>query len=174
MSLLILVLVGAPAAGKTTVGEAVARGLGVPHLDLDTAVERRFGLSRAEVYADGGEAAFLAAEESLALAALGQPVVLSLSSSSVESATVRDALTGRTVVWLDVSAQYAARRLGLASLGVPTLVRLRATMELAMRERAPRYAAVAAHRIDTDRLGIDAVVDQVLAVLEGVQQGAQT
>lgn len=169
MSPSLVVLIGPPGAGKTVVGERVAARLDVPHVDVDAAVEAVFGQSRAEIFAGHGEAAFHEAEERASLAALGEPAVVSLGSAAVESEAVREGLAGRRVVWLRVSPLQAGRRLGLGALGMPTLVALRTQMDQRMREREPLYAAVATHRIDTDKAGVETVVEEVLHLLEGRQ-----
>lgn len=169
MSTSFVVLVGPPGAGKTVVGERVAARLDLPHVDVDAAVERAFGQSRAEIFAGDGEAAFHEAEEKASLAAMVAPGVVSLGSAAVESAAVREGLAGHPVVWLRVSPQQAGRRLGLGALGMPTLVALRTQMDQQMREREPLYAAVATHRIDTDKAGVETVVEEVLQLLEGGQ-----
>ena len=166
----LLVLVGGPGSGKTTVGAAVANRLGVRHHDLDQAVEQEFGRPRTEIFADAGEDAYLAAAERLALSALQGEGVLSLSSFAVTSPAVQAALSGHRVVWLRVSAMQAARRLGLGELGMPTLLALRGAIEASLHDRAPLYQVVSTFRVDTDRQAIETVVEQVLQLTEGVAQ----
>jgi shikimate kinase len=70
-------LVGFMAAGKTSLGEALAKLLSMRFVDLDERLVRRFGASIPEVFADHGEPAFRAAEteELAAAAAAGGAVV---------------------------------------------------------------------------------------------------
>lgn len=164
-----LVLVGAPGAGKTSIGGRVAARLGLPFTDTDTEVEELFGQPRAEIYADHGPDAFRAAEEQVTLLGLSHPGILAVGSSAIESDAVRAALPGRSVVWLQVSALHAARRLGLGALGMSVLVTLRSELQEGIARRSPAWAAVATHIIDTDRLDLETVVQQVRHVLEGVQ-----
>ena len=58
-----VVLVGAPGAGKSTVGKRLARRLGVGFVDVDAAIEREAGKLIAEIFADEGEAHFRQLEE---------------------------------------------------------------------------------------------------------------
>lgn len=51
-------LTGFMGAGKTAVGELLARRLAVPFLDLDREVERRAGMTVREIFAAHGEPAF--------------------------------------------------------------------------------------------------------------------
>ena len=58
-----IVLVGAPGSGKSTVGPLLAERLAVPFTDVDAVIEQRVGRSVAEIFADDGEAVFRAFEE---------------------------------------------------------------------------------------------------------------
>ena len=61
----LIVLVGLPGAGKTTVGRALAKRLGWDFLDLDAAIEEFAGQRVAGIFADRGESAFRAMERDL-------------------------------------------------------------------------------------------------------------
>src|SRR5690606_37283831 len=74
-----LLLVGFSGAGKSSVGRAVARELGLPFVDLDEAIVQRSGRSIPELFRQEGEAAFRRWEmETLAevLARGGQVIAL--------------------------------------------------------------------------------------------------
>lgn len=58
-------LVGFMAAGKSTVGRALAKALNRKFVDMDEVLEAEMGLSIAEAFARGGEAKFRAAESTL-------------------------------------------------------------------------------------------------------------
>lgn len=57
-----LLLVGMPAAGKTTLGRALAARYALPFLDLDEEIVRHEGRSVADIFAQDGEAYFRQAE----------------------------------------------------------------------------------------------------------------
>jgi broad-specificity NMP kinase len=80
-----IVLVGAPGAGKTTVGHALAERLAVGFADVDAVIVDRVGRPIAEIFADEGEDAFRALEEEVTAELLGEagvtgPVTLVPSS----------------------------------------------------------------------------------------------
>ena len=80
-----LLLVGMMGAGKTTVGRLLAAELGWPYADSDEAVEAATGRSVAELFEEGGEPSFRAAESaalSQALAGDG-PGVVSVAGGAV-------------------------------------------------------------------------------------------
>jgi shikimate kinase len=53
-----VVLIGLPGSGKSTVGKAVAEGLGAPLIDIDTLLVREMGMPVAQIFGMVGEAKF--------------------------------------------------------------------------------------------------------------------
>lgn len=60
-----LVLVGMPGSGKSTLGKALAKKLGLPFIDLDHKLEEREGCSIPELFESRGEAYFRQRESEL-------------------------------------------------------------------------------------------------------------
>ncbi len=102
------VLVGFMGAGKTT----AARTLGSDAVDVDEVIEQRLGRSVREVFEHDGEPAFREAEEQITLELLEdrRARVLALGGGAVSSTRVQQALGACRVVWLDVDADAAWRR----------------------------------------------------------------
>lgn len=159
-----LVLVGLMGAGKTSVGEAVARRLGRRVVDTDALVERRSGETVAELFARG-EATFRAAERAAVAdaATTAEPLVISCGGGAVLDPDNRDVLRAHgRVIWLRARPETLSERVGggdgrplLADGVLETLTRLAA-------ERAPAYEAAAHAAVDTDGLSLEDVVDRVL------------
>ncbi len=161
-----VVLVGAPGAGKTTVGRLVASRLGVAFRDTDLDVAAAAGKTVAEVFLDDGEAVFRAAEAAAVAAALAEhDGVLALGGGAVLDAATRAALTGATVVHLEVGLADAASRVGLSGARPVLTMNPRATLKVLLEQRAPLYAEVATAVVATDGRGPEAVTDDVLAAL---------
>lgn len=160
-----VVLVGAPGSGKSTVGALLATRLRLPLLDVDLVIESRVGKPIAEIFADDGEATFRALEETTTAELLDRPAVLSLGGGAVLSGATRAALLGRQVVWLQVSAANAARRVGLNEARPLLLGNVRGTLIRLLAERTPYYAQVATWSISTDNQEAEAVVELILAQL---------
>jgi shikimate kinase len=158
----LLVVVGPPASGKTTVGTAVADALGVAFRDTDRDVEAVTGMSVADVFVDMGEEGFRELEvAAVARALVEHDGVLALGGGAVMRPETRQLLvalgrSGGSVVWLDVDLPSAAKRVGL-SRDRPLLTMLE--------QREPLYAEVATHKIPTAGRDADEVVAEVLAVL---------
>lgn len=162
----ILVLVGAPGAGKTTVGLLVAARLGVEFLDTDHVVEERAGKPIPEIFYDEGEAAFRALETAaLADTLASHPGVLALGGGVVLRPENRAALAGHRVVHLRVGLADAVARVGLARNRPVLAISPRATLRHLLEERAPLYAEVATDVVDTDGRDPEDVAADVAALV---------
>ena len=95
----VLVLVGPPASGKTTVGTALAAALGVGFRDTDADVEAESGSSVADLFVSQGEPHFRALEEqAVARALAGHEGVVALGGGSVLSGATRELLRVRAAM----------------------------------------------------------------------------
>ncbi len=167
----VLVLVGPPASGKTTVGTAVAAALGVPFRDTDADVEAQAGSTVADLFVTHGEEHFRALEEAAVAAALaGHDGVLALGGGAVLSAATRALLVahgrqGGTVAHLDVDVPTAAKRAGLSRDRPMLAVNPRAVLRTLLEQRAPLYAEVATVVVPTTGRTPEDVVADVLSAL---------
>jgi shikimate kinase len=162
----LLVIVGPPGAGKSTVGEILARRLGADFRDTDDDVERAAGMTVADIFLERGEAAFRELERAAVRQALADHYgVLALGGGAILAGETRAALAGHTVVYLSVELADAVKRIGLGQ-GRPLLtVNPRATLKYLMDQRRPFYAAVATVTVATDGRTPDEVAAEVLAAL---------
>lgn len=162
----VLVLVGPPAAGKTTVGRLVADRLGVPFADTDDLVVARAGKPVGEIFVDDGEEAFRALEEAAVADALaGAGGVLALGGGAVLSAATRARLAGHRVVFLSAGVPAAASRVGLNRDRPLLLGNPRQQLRALLDARLPLYEEVAVATVATDDLTPGEVAAAVLAAL---------
>ena len=163
-----VVLVGPPGAGKSTVGRVLAERLGVGFRDTDADVETVAGESVADLFVQHGEDHFRALERAAVATALAEHEgVLALGGGAVLDADTRRSLVGRPVVLLDVSLAAAADRIGL-NRDRPLLVgNVRGRMKTMLDERRPLYEEVAMLTVTTDDRSAVEVADVIVAELEG-------
>lgn len=162
----VCVLVGAPGAGKTTIGEALAAELGVEFRDTDEDIERMAGKPIPEIFVDEGEAHFRTLERAAVAAALAScPGVLALGGGAILAEENRAALTGHTVLHLSVELTDAIKRVDLG-VGRPLLaINPRATLKYLLDQRRPLYQEVATATVVTDGRTPEEIVAEILPLL---------
>jgi shikimate kinase len=163
----LVVLVGPPGSGKSTVGRLVADRRGVAFRDTDDDVQRREGRTITELFVEEGEQYFRSAERTAVRAALAEHSggVLAVGGGAVLDVETRTDLRPELVVFLDVSPDQAAQRVGLNRDRPLLLGQPRATLRRLLAERRPLYLEVADVTVPTDgRTPADVAAD-VLAVL---------
>lgn len=145
-----VVLVGAPGSGKTTVGLLLATRLGLPFRDTDADVEALTGMPIADLFIEKGEPYFRDLEAEAVRAALASHRgILSLGGGAVIREETQAALVGHPVVYLEVDAAEAARRVGLNTARPLLLGNVRGQLSQLLAQRRPLYEKVAAVTVAT-------------------------
>ena len=163
----LVVLVGPPGSGKSTVGALLAARLGVGYRDTDADVVATAGKPIADVFVDDGEPHFRELEAEAVRAALaGHTGVLSLGGGAVMRADTRELLAGHAVAFLEVGQHDAVKRVGLDAPRPLLLGNPRARWRELMEQRRPLYTEVARAVVATDGLTPDQVTQAVLDALE--------
>lgn len=164
----IAVLVGAPGSGKTTVGRCVAEELGVTFHDTDQAIEAAAGKSVADIFITDGEPEFRRLERLAVASALNEQTgVVALGGGAILDPKTRQLLAGHAVVWLQVGAADATRRVGMTGARPLLLGNVRGMLVTMLDERTPLYAQVATHTVPTDGRDVAQVCADVVAALLG-------
>lgn len=164
-----VLLVGLMAAGKTTVGQAIAAAAGWPCLDNDLLLERSSGSTAAGLLAEHGVERLRRAESDVLtlLLAMPGPFVAGVPAGTVLDERDRERLrAGGHVVWLKASVPTLVRRVakqgGRPWLSGDPAAALRAMAEL----REPLYAQIADQVLDMDLLTPTQAAREVLTVLD--------
>lgn len=150
-----LVLIGMPGSGKSTVGLLAAQRLGWDFLDTDLLLQRRHGLSLAELLSRRGPAGFLAAEDDLICSLTVEQTVIATGGSVVLGSRGPAHLkTLGTVVWLDVPLAELEARLGdMAGRGV--VLGPGQSLADVEQSRRPLYEAAASWRFEGRRESLE-------------------
>jgi shikimate kinase len=164
----VVVLIGSPGAGKTSVGRRVAEALGVPFADTDQLVEAASGMSVSDIFITHGEEEFRRREaEAVAAALQEQSGVVSLGGGAVMREETRERLRGSRVVWLRVSLADAAHRVGMNTARPLLLGNVRATLSGLLDQRNPVYEDVATDIVDTSGRNVRDVTDAIVGMVRG-------
>ncbi len=163
------IIIGAPGAGKTSVGRRVAERLGVEFRDSDAAIEKRAGKPVSDIFLSGGETEFRRLErEVIAESLKDADGVLSVGGGAVLDPDTREAFSHHTVVWLEVDLGNATKRVGMNSARPLLMGNVRGTMTTMLNERTPLYEEVATVTVDTSGRPLKDVVNDVVAELKRV------
>jgi shikimate kinase len=169
-----VVLVGLPGAGKSTVGRALAKRLGLPFLDLDQLIADRAGRSVVEIFAEQGEPAFRALEVEVTRELAGQPpAVLAPGGGWVTNPGVMALLRPPArIIHLRIRPGAALARLRRARHVRPLLETADplATINRLWRERRALYEQADAV-VDVERVKFQQLMDTVVALARGGPDG---
>jgi shikimate kinase len=109
-----VVLVGLMGSGKTSVGRALAKRLGLPFSDSDADIERTTGRTVAELAGTIGVEEMHELEAQQLLQALAEPTpsVIATAASTIDDPACRAALAdpALAVVWLQAAPEALAKR----------------------------------------------------------------
>lgn len=164
-------LLGVRGAGKSAVGEALARKLGVPFVELDQQIEDAAGLPLADVFAVHGEAYYRRLEREVLsrLLAAPAPFVLATGGSIVNDPTSYALLRSRcTTVWLRAAAEDHWNRVVAQGDQRPMAGSPHAFAELrALMAAREKLYARAEHTVETSGLRVPQVVSAVATCMSG-------
>jgi shikimate kinase len=164
-----VILVGMMGAGKTAVGTATARILGVPFLDSDDEITQAAQRTIPEIFARDGEAFFRAREtEVLGRLLQGPPVILSTGGGAFLNEQNREMIHSAGVaVWLRADLDLLWQRVRHKT--TRPLLRTadpRATLATLYAARSPIYALADLVVDALPDLSVDGMAHKVIAALK--------
>jgi shikimate kinase len=164
-----VVLVGLMGVGKSTVGRRLAKRLGLPFVDSDSAIEDASGFSAAEVYERFGEADFRDGERRLVARLIeGEVRVIATGGGAYVDSRTRQLLNERAItIWLDAPVDVLTERTGRRD--TRPLLRngdRKGTLEKLSEQRRPAYAEAHIHI----KSGTGAHRDVVEAIVRALEE----
>lgn len=109
-----IVMVGLMGAGKTSVGRALARRLGMPFVDSDKEIEAAAGCSVVDIFSMYGEEEFRRAEQRVIARIFDTPPslkVISTGEGAFITPAVREMVLGRALsIWLKADLDLLVKR----------------------------------------------------------------
>jgi shikimate kinase len=168
-----VVLVGFMAAGKTTVGKALARTLRWGFVDMDERIEARLGCSIAACFEAEGEERFRREELAVAteIQALRAHVVAAGGGAFAQDATRQALVRDAFVVWLRCGIDEIVRRVG-ADTSRP-LASGREAMRRLLAQREASYS-LADLVVDTENMGSEGVAAAIARAVPASTRQAAT
>jgi shikimate dehydrogenase len=107
-----IILTGFRGSGKTTTGTMLSERTGLPFYDTDSFVEAEFKSSIAEIFSQGGEAAFREIESKVIRGLPHEPCVVATGGGTIlNHENIMNLRRGSVVFLLDVSPETAAMRI---------------------------------------------------------------
>jgi shikimate kinase len=159
-----IVLIGAPGAGKSTIGNRLAKVLDLDFIDTDQIIEEREGKSITDIFVVDGEPHFREVElETLKQVLTKKDVVISLGGGAPISDLAQQAIhtSQSKVIFLDVSLATAAPRVGFNRDRPLLLGNPRAQWQALSDKRRPIYEALADVSIKVDDMSVEAIISEI-------------
>lgn len=171
----ILVLIGAPGAGKSTVGQELAQLVGGEFSDTDAIIEQKAGNSISGIFLDQGEGAFRALERDCVASTVTDAMnsdrtqIISVGGGAVLNSDTQEVLRKVPVAWLMVDISSALKRVGMNQARPLLLGNVRANMIKLLAERTPIYESLANVSVDTSQLSPSECANELRQYLESSQ-----
>jgi shikimate kinase len=165
-----IALIGFMGTGKTAVGKALAERLDKKFIELDPLIERKAGKTIPEIFSQDGEIAFRELEIEVAKeVAQGKNQVIACGGGVVLNKINIDRLRKESlIVYLTASPKIILERTSNDAEERPLLkvASPRLTIQELLRFRKPFYERAADIKIDTSKLDINAVVEQIITKIK--------
>jgi XRE family aerobic/anaerobic benzoate catabolism transcriptional regulator len=172
----VVALLGLRGAGKTTIGAAAGKRLGLPFVELDERVAERAGMSLAQIFEIYGILHYRKLEREVLdrLLASGEPAIIATGGGLVTDHATYDLLRRSAVtIWLKAKPQDHWSRVVAQGDARPMANRSSAMNELRALLRARRALYERAHHVvDTSALGLDKAIERVVKIARAQGDGA--
>jgi len=163
-------LIGFMGMGKTAVGQALAKKLNKEFVELDSLIEHKAGKSIPEIFQQDGEIAFRELEiEVTKEVTKGKNLIIACGGGVVLNKINIDRLRNESIiVYLAASPRIILKRILNDGEERPLLKTPNKALEIQelLKFRKPFYERAADIKINTSKLDIDSVVEQIISKLK--------
>lgn len=168
-----IILIGMPAAGKSTIGVVLAKRLGYEFIDADLLIQKQEKRLLREIIADVGDDGFLAIEDQVNAGVEAENAVIAPGGSVVycENAMAHYREIG-TVVYLQASYETIRERIGDPKERGVVLREGQTLFEL-YEERRKLFERYADLTLREDGLTLGEAIDQLISLVSG-QEAPET
>lgn len=156
----LLVIIGAPGAGKTRIGKHVARLLRSDFIDTDRRIVAKYG-PIPKLFIDLGEEHFRRLERIEVAKALGERAVVALGGGAILDADTQRDLENLPVALVTVSREAVEAR--IAGTSRPLLKDGLGSWERLVQARRGIYESLASRSWDTSGRGVDEIAQEIAA-----------
>jgi len=161
-----IILIGMPAAGKSTIGVLLAKTLVLSFTDTDLLIQEKYKKSLCDIIKDNGTKAFLDIEEKVILENEFSDSVIATGGSAVYGEKAMNKLkeTGK-VIYLELSVEEIRKRIGdIKSRGV--VLTNGTTLQDIFNDRKALYEKYADFTVDCNSLTAEQCVEKIIAGLQ--------
>ena len=162
-----VILIGPPGAGKSTIGQSLAKKMRVKFADTDALIEAKLEKKISDIFVDLGEPYFRTQELLILAEVLESDCgVISLGGGAPISEAAQNLLrkSGETIIFLDISLGKAAARVGFNRDRPLLLGNPRAQWTELMNSRRPVYESLATAVISVDDRSVNEICADILVV----------
>ena len=173
-----IVMVGLMGAGKTSIGRALARHLGIPFVDSDKEIEKISGCSVVDIFSMYGEKEFRRVEEKVIERLIDTPPFIKVISTGegafITEAVRKIALDRALTIWLKADLELLVKRTNFRHTR-PQLLNTDSRKILAqlINERYDTYA-LADVAVETGDENIHKTLNKVLNSIEDYKNNQKT
>ncbi len=157
-----IVLIGMPAAGKSTIGVLLAKSYLKSFVDTDLIIQSKYNCALSDIIEKQGTDAFLKIENDVIASKEYDSAIIATGGSAVYGEGAMAHLKEKgIVVYLKLSLEEIKKRIGnIKTRGVA--MKNGSSLELVYKERKPLYEKYADITIDCQNLSAEQVVEKII------------
>ncbi len=163
-----LVLLGMMGVGKSTLAKIAANRQKLKYIDIDTIIEKKYGMKIPQIFEKKGEAFFRKKEEDETLAALDEDkCIIALGGGAFINKTIREKILKNFLsIWLDLNLNTINKRIKWNKKR-PLVIEKNSKKKInKLYSQRKSIYKLAMHRINCNNLSKEKIVKKILFIYE--------